>query len=67
MSQISPTVIPVVAQTVFARKKQCVYCNSYMHQNLRMRCSLNFEFETYDVIKRIFIFCNINKVTQHVN
>ena len=31
---------------VFARKKQCVYCNPYVRQNLRVRCSLNFEFGT---------------------
>ena len=52
---------------VFAWKKQCVYCNSYVRQNLRMRCSLNFEFGTDNVIKYIFIFFNVNKVTQHVN
>ena len=49
-----------------ARKKQCLYCNSYV-QNLRVRCRLNFEFGTYDVIKCIFIFFNVNKVIQHVN
>ena len=48
-------------------KKQCMYCNSYVRQNLRVRCSLNFEFGTYDVIKCIFILFNVNKVTQHVN
>ena len=45
--------------SVFSRKKQCVYCNSYVRQNLCVRCSLNFEFGTYDVIKCI--------LTQHVN
>ena len=29
---------------VFARKIHCVYCNSYVRQNLRLRFSLNFEF-----------------------
>ena len=53
--------------TVFAQKKQCVYCNSYVVQNLCVRCSLNFEFGTYNVIKCIFIFFNVNKVKQHVN
>ena len=50
--------------SVFARKKQCVYCNSYMQQNLCVQCSLNFEFSTY-VRKCSFILFNINKVTQH--
>ena len=45
--------------SVFSQKKQCVYCNSYVRQNLCVRCSLNFEFGTYDVIKCI--------LTQHVN
>ena len=45
--------------SVFAQKKQCVYCNSYVRQNLCVRRSLNFEFGTYDVIKCI--------LTQHVN
>ena len=53
--------------SVFARKKYCVYCSSYVRQNLRVRCSLNFEFGTYDVIKCIFVFFNVNKVTRHVN
>ena len=38
-----------------------------MQQNLWMWCSLNFAFGTYDAIKCIFIFSNLNKVTQHVN
>ena len=42
-----------------------MYCNSYMQQNLCVRCSLNFEFSTYDVRKCSFILFNINKVTQH--
>ena len=47
--------------------KNCVYCNSHVRQNLRVRCSLNFELGTYDVIRCIFIFFNVNKVTKHVN
>ena len=47
-------------------KKQCVYCNSYEWENLRVRCSLNYEFGTYNVKKCIFIFFNVNKVP-HVN
>ena len=47
--------------------KNCVYCNSYVRQNLHVRCSVNFEFGTYNVIKCIFIFLNVNKVTQHVS
>ena len=50
---------------VFARKN-CVYCNSHVRQNLHVQCSVNFEFGTYDVIKCIFIFFNLNKVTYHV-
>ena len=38
------------------RKKLRVYCNSYMRQNLRVRCSLNFEFGTFNAMKCIFIF-----------
>ena len=41
---------------VFARKKQCMYCNSQVRQNLRVRCSSNFEFGRYDVVKCIFEF-----------
>ena len=41
-----------------------MYSNSYVPQSLRIRCSLNFEFVTRDVIKYIFIFFNITKVTQ---
>ena len=37
-------------------EKHCVCCNSYMRQNLRLRCSLIFEFGTYEVIKCIFMF-----------
>ena len=48
-------------------EKQCMYCNSYVRQNLSVRCSFYFEFGKYDVIKCIFIFFNVNKVTQHVN
>ena len=54
-----------VAETVCPEKK-CVYCNSYVRQNLRVRCSLNFEFGMCDV-KCIFIFFNVNMLTQHVN
>ena len=51
--------------SVFAQKKTVrVYCNSYMRQNLRMRCSLNFEFGTFDAMKCIFIFFHVNKETQ---
>ena len=46
---------------------QCMYCNSYVRQYLRMQSSLNFEFGTYIVIKCIFMFFNLNKVTQHFN
>ena len=53
--------------SVFAQRKQCVYRNSYVRQNLCVRCSLNFEFGTYDVIKCIFIFFNVNKVRKHVS
>ena len=48
-------------------EKQCMYCNSYVRQNLSVRCSFYFEFGKYDVIKCIFIFFNVNKVIQHVN
>ena len=41
---------------VFPRKKQCMYCNSYVRQNVRVRGSLNFDFGRYDVIKCIFEF-----------
>ena len=47
--------------SVFAQKKQCMYCNLYMQRGL------NFEFGSYNVIKCIFILFNLNKVTQHVN
>ena len=50
-----------IDRSVFAWKKQCVFCSSYVLQNLCMRC-LNFEFDTY-VIKCIFIFVSVNKVT----
>ena len=53
--------------SVFAQKKQCVYCNSFVRQNSSVQCSLNCEFGTYDVTKYIFIFFNVNKVAQHVN
>ena len=53
--------------SVFAQKKQCVYCNSFVRQNSSVQCSLNCEFGTYDVTKYIFILFNVNKVTQHVN
>ena len=56
-----------LVHTVFTWKKQCVYCNLYVWQNLHMSCSLNFEFGTYSVIQCIFIFFNVNKVTQHDN
>ena len=48
-------------------EKKCVYYNSYVRQNLRVRCSLTFKFGMYDVIKCIFILFNINMLTQHVN
>ena len=53
--------------SVLARKKQCVHCNSYMRQDLRVRCSLKFDFGKYYVIKCIFILFNVNKVTLHVD
>ena len=51
--------------SVFAWKKQCVYCYLYVQQNLHMQFSLYFEFCTYNIIKCILIFFNVNKVTQH--
>ena len=45
---------------VFAWKKQYVYGNLHVRQKLRMQCSLNFEFGTYNVIECIFIFFNKN-------
>ena len=53
--------------SVFAQKKQCVYCNSFVRQNSSVQCSLNCEFGTYDVTNYIFIFFNVNKVAQHVH
>ena len=49
------------------KRKQCVYCNLYVQQNLHVRCSLNFEFGKYVCYKTYFHIFNINKVTQHVN
>ena len=37
-----------------------------MPENLRVPCSLDFEFGTCDVTKFISIFFNVKKVTQHV-
>ena len=51
----------------FAWKKQCVDCNSYLQQNVRVQCSLNFKSGTYNVMKCIFIIFNVKKVTQHNN
>ena len=51
----------LIVISVFARKEQCVHCNSYVRQNLRVRCSLNFEFGTYDVM--YFNIFKVNKVT----